>query len=112
MCSLKKSTGYTGSLFASPAADSLVSQAYSTYKTYHGDPSPAHYTEFHDAAAQATAASSAFSGLITALGTVYNTDDTDLANAAALASNVVNYRGNVQDFDPVVRHTNALPLLI
>ena len=61
---------------------------------------------------QALASGSAFADLVTDLGTVYNTDATDLANAAALANIIINSRGNVQDYDPVVRAINTLPLLI
>ena len=89
-------------------ADPLISQAYSAYLTYHDDPSRAHYTAFHDAAVAATAASSAFSTLITGLGQVVNTDAAQLANAGTLATNVVDNRGTLTDFDPSVSSAHAL----
>lgn len=73
--------------------------AYGAYIVYRDDRTAANYADFHG---QVTAGSSAMSDLVTALRQVYTTDSAQLNNAATLAGNVANNRGDLAAFDATV----------
>lgn len=83
------------------AAGPHVEAAYGAYTVYHATPpTAAHYSDFYNAV---TDGRPAMTDLVTALQKVYTSDNAQLNNAAALAGNVANNRGDLAAFDATVR---------